>query len=200
MISLGNYPKVSLASARKERDKCLELLAKGIDPSLHRKLRKRVETGQSEDSFEIIAKEWIEKFINPKSQSHCKRVNARFNNDVFPWVGKRPVREIKLPEMLAVIQRVEQRGSVVTARRTLGSCSEVFRYAIATGRCESDPCRDLRGALKKPKEGLFAAVTTPDDLADILRMLDGYPASAHRQSGISTGGAGNNECSRAQSN
>lgn len=74
------------------------------------KLRKRVETGQSEDSVEVIAKEWLEKFINPKSQSHSKRVNARIDNDVFPWVGKRPIREIKPPEMLAVMQRVEQRG------------------------------------------------------------------------------------------
>lgn len=174
LISLGKYPKVSLSKAREERDKCLELLAKGIDPSTNRKLRKRVETGQSENSFELITKEWLEKFINPKSQSHSKRVNARFDNDVFPWMGKRPIREIKPPEMLAVIQRIEQRGSVDTARRTLGSCSEVFRYAIATGRCESDPCRDLRGALKKATEGHFAAVTEPKDLAGILRMLDGY--------------------------
>jgi integrase len=173
-ISLGQYPKESLVIARKERDKCLELLAKGIDPSLHRKLAKDAKTGQAEDAFEVIAKEWLAKFIDTKSTSHSKRVHARFENDVYPWIGKRPIGEIAPKEMLAVISRIEKRGAVDTARRTLGSCSDVFRYAISTGRCKSDPCRDLRGSLGKPKQGHFAAVTKPADLAGILRAIDGY--------------------------
>jgi len=174
VISLGKYPKVSLADARKERDKCLDLLARGIDPSLHRRLAKDAKTGQAEDAFEVIATEWLAKFIDPKSASHSKRVRPRFTNDVFPWIGKRPIGEIAPKEMLAVISRIEGRGAVDTARRTLGSCSDVFRYAISTGRCESDPCRDLRGSLKKLKPGHFAAVTEPADLAGILRAIDGY--------------------------
>jgi len=174
VISLGKYPKVSLVKAREERNKCLDLLARGIDPSLHRRLAKDARTGQAEDAFEVIAKEWLAKFIDPKSASHSKRVHARFTNDVFPWIGKRPIGEIAPKEMLAVISRIEQRGAIDTARRTLGSCSDVFRYAISTGRCQSDPCRDLRGSLKKPKQGHFAAVTDPADLAGILRAIDGY--------------------------
>jgi integrase len=174
VISLGKYPKVSLVKAREERDKCLDLLARGIDPSLYRRLAKDAKTGQAADAFEVIAKEWLAKFIDPKSKSHSKRVHARFQNDVFPWIGKRPIREIAPKEMLAVILRIEERGAVDTARRTLGSCSDVFRYAISTGRCESDPCRDLRGSLRKPKQGHFAAVTKPADLAGILRAIDGY--------------------------
>ncbi len=173
-ISLGKYPKVSLATAREERDKCSEMLAKGIDPSLQRKLSKSMQTGQSEDSFEAIARVWLEKFVDPKAESHSKRVYARFNNDVFPWLGKRPIREISAQEVLAVILKIEQRGAGDTAHRTLGSCSQVFRYAIATGRCTSDPCRDLRGALKPVLEGHFAAVTKPEDLAGVLRVIDGY--------------------------
>jgi integrase len=174
VISLGKYPKVSLVKAREERNKCLDLLARGIDPSLHRRLAKDAKTGQAEDAFEVIAKEWLAKFIDTKSTSHSKRVHARFKNDLFPWIGKRPIGEIAPKEMLAVISRIEERGAVDTARRTLGSCSDVFRYAISTGRCESDPCRDLRGSLKKPKQGHFAAVTKPADLAGILRVIDGY--------------------------
>lgn len=174
VISLGKYPKVSLVKAREERDKCLDLLARGIDPSLHRRLAKDAKAGQAEDAFEVIAKEWLAKFIDPKSASHSKRVRARFVNDVFPWIGKRRIGEIAPNEMPAVISRIEERGAVDTARRTLGSCSDVFRYAISTGRCKSDPCRDLRGSLKKPKQGHFAAVTEPADLAGILRVIDGY--------------------------
>ncbi|MGC9225335.1 MAG: tyrosine-type recombinase/integrase [Terracidiphilus sp.] len=90
VISLGKYPKVSLVKAREKRDRCLDLLARGIDPSLQRRLAKDARTGQAEDAFEVIAKEWLAKFIDPKSASHSKRVHARFTNDVFPWIGKRP--------------------------------------------------------------------------------------------------------------
>lgn len=80
VICLGKYPKVSLAKAREERDKWLDLLARGIDPSLHRRLAKDAKTGQAEDAFEVIAKEWLAKFIDTKSASHSKRVHARFEN------------------------------------------------------------------------------------------------------------------------
>lgn len=173
-ISLGKYPKVSLVEARKERDKCLEQLARGIDPSLYRKLKRRVKSGQTEDSFEAIAREWLEKFIKPMSESHSKRVYARFENDIFPWLGKRPIREISPPEMLAVILKIEDQGAGDTAHRTLGSCSQVYRYAISKGVCDSDTCRDLRGALKPVEEGHFAAVTKPQDLTGVLRAIDGY--------------------------
>ncbi len=103
VISLGKYPTVSLAQAREERDKCLELLAKGINPSLHKKLAKKRKTGESEDSFEIIAREWLKKFIDSKAEKHRKRVYARFENDVFPWIGKRPIHEITSQEVFAVI-------------------------------------------------------------------------------------------------
>ncbi len=79
VISLGEYPKVSLAKARKERDVCVERLFKGIDPSLHRRLAKDAKTRQTKDAFEVIAKEWMAKFIDTKSASHssgcvsCKR-------------------------------------------------------------------------------------------------------------------------------
>jgi hypothetical protein len=124
VISLDKYPKVSLAKAREERDKCLDLLSRGIDPSLHRRLAKDAKTGQAEDALEVIAKEWLAKFIDKRSKSHSKRVRARFDNDVFPWLGKRPIGEIAPKEMLAVIARIEERGAVDTARRTLGSCSD----------------------------------------------------------------------------
>ena len=110
VISLGKYPKVSLAKAREERDKCLELLSKGIDPSLHRKVMKNVQTGKSENSFETIARAWLREYIDPKPASR-KRVYARFENDVFPWIGKRPIREILPQEIRAVVQRIEQRGA-----------------------------------------------------------------------------------------
>jgi Phage integrase central domain len=116
------------------------LLARGIDPSLHSRLAKDARTGQAEDAFEVIAKEWLAKFIDPKSTSHSKCVHARFENDVFPWIGKRPIGEIAPKEMLAVIQRIEERGAIYTARRTLGITwtLRLSTDTIAFSRCRLD--------------------------------------------------------------
>lgn len=126
------------------------------------------------ESFEVIAREWLEKFVDPAVEGHKKRVYARFENDVFPWIGARPITEITPKEMLQVIVKIEKRGARDTAHRTLGSCSKVFRYAVATNRCQSDITRDLRGALAPAEGGHFAAVTKPEQLAGILRGIDGY--------------------------
>lgn len=177
-LSLGVYPEVSLAKAREERDECRKVLARGIDPAEQRKARKMAREGQPADSFEVVAREWLQKFIDPMSQSHSKRVHARFVNDIFPRIGARSITEITPKELLEVVLRIEKRGSKDTAHRTLGSCSQVFRYAISTGRCKSDITRDLRGALAPAEAGHFAAVTKPEKLAGILRGIDDYNTSS----------------------
>jgi integrase len=173
-ISLGVYPEVSLAAAREALDECRKLLAKDIDPGLQRKAIKSARAGRAIDSFEVIAREWLKKFIDPRAESHRKRVYARFENDVFPKIGKRPISEITRDELLEVILKIENRGAGDTAHRTLGSCSQVFRYAIRTGRCEHNICGDLQGALAPVVEHHFAAVTTPKEMLGLLRAIDGY--------------------------
>lgn len=173
-VSPGVYPEVSLAEAREERDKYRKLLKQGIDPGEHRKAMNSARRDRTADSFEVIAREWLTKFVDSAVAGHKKRVYARFENDVFPWIGARPIAEITPRELLQVILRIEKRGATDTAHRTLGSCSKVFRYAVSTNRCESDITRDLRGALSPAEGGHFAAVTKPEELAGILRGIDDY--------------------------
>ena len=120
-ISLGVYPEVSLAEARAACDECRKLVAKGIDPSANRKAVKAGRKGLANDDFETVAREWLTKFIDSKSASHRKKVNARFVNDVFPRIGRRPIKEITRQEMLDAILKIEGRGAGDTARRTLGN-------------------------------------------------------------------------------
>ena len=168
------YPEVGLAKAREEKDKCREQLAKGIDPGMARKAQKAARAGSAANSLEVVAREWLKKFIDPMSESHKKRVHARFENDIFPFLGGRPIAEITPVELLGVIKKIEDRGAGDTAHRTLGSCGQVFRYGISTGRCERDITADLRGALKPVEEQHFAAVTKPSEIGGILRAIDGY--------------------------
>jgi len=173
-LSLGVYPQVTLKKARESRELCRQSLAKGVDPSEDRKAMKSAQTSRSANSFEVVAREWLGKFIDPMSDSHRKRVYARFENDVFPRIGGRPIAEITPKELLEVVSRIEKRGAPDSAHRTLGSCSQIFRYGVRTGRCESDVSRDLRGALAPVVESHFAAATDPEQIAGILRITDGY--------------------------
>lgn len=174
LLSLGTYPDIGLKKARSRRDDARMLLEDGIDPSAHRKQMKAASIEADANSFEATAREWFVKHSPGWAENHANRILRRLERDVFPYIGSRPIADIKAPELLAVIRRIENRGALETAHRALGNCGQVFRYAVATGRAERDPSGDLRGALPPPKGTHFAAVTDPVKLAGILRTLDGY--------------------------
>ena len=108
-LSLGVYPDVSLKSAREKRDSARQQLAAGIDPGQARKAEKFAQAGA--ESFEAIAREWHAKFSPGWVASHGDRILRRFERDLFPWLGKRPIAKIKAPELLAVLRRIDSRGA-----------------------------------------------------------------------------------------
>ena len=176
-LSLGVYPDVSLKTARKRRDEARERVAEDIDPSAHRKAQKSVRADRAANSFEIVAREWFEKYSPSWAANHGPRIIRRLERDIFPYMGARPIAEIKAQDLLAVIRRIESRGVLETAHRALATCGQIFRYAVATGRAERDPSPDLRGALTPVKGEHFAAVTDPKKVGELLRALDAYEGS-----------------------
>ena len=183
-LALGVYPDVKLATARERRDEARRLLADGIDPSEHRKATKAMRAERDANSFEAVAREWYAKKAPTWAASHGDKVIRRLERDVFPWVGARPVADLTAPELLAVLRRIEGRGTVETAHRALQNAGQVFRYAIATGRAERDPSGDLRGALAPMKHEHFAAVTDAKAIGPLLRKLDGHTGTLVVQSAI----------------
>jgi len=174
LLSLGVYPDVGLKDARQRRDDARKLLADGIDPGENRKAMKAVKQDRAANSFEVITREWYAKHAPNWAEHHGDRIIRRFERDIFPWIGGRPIADVTAPELLAAMRRIENRGALETAHRALGNCGQVFRYAIATGRATRDPSGDLRGALPPVKGEHFAAVTEPIQAAELLRTLDGY--------------------------
>ena len=173
-ISLGVYPDVSLKDARDRRDAARKLLANDIDPSEQRKAKKAAKAIQGANSFEVIAREWHAKRKSSWTERHAETVIRRLELNVFPWLGTQPIADITAPQLLSVINRIEERGAIETAHRVLSICGQVFRYAIVTARAERDPSGDLKGALQPVKTQHFAAVTEPDKIAEVLRAIDGY--------------------------
>ncbi len=173
-LSLGVYPDVSLKDARERRDTARKLLADGIDPSANRQAQKAAQADLAVNSFQVVAREWFAKFSPNWALKHSDRIIRRLECDIFPWIGGRPIAEVTAPELLSAIRRIETRGAVETAHRTLSNCGQVFRYAVATQRASRDPSGDLRGALPNVKSEHFAATTDPKRFAEILRAIDGY--------------------------
>jgi integrase len=175
-ISLGVYPDVSLKDARERRDAARKLIANGVDPSQARK-EEKAEIAADAMTFEKVAREWFAKFKENWTPSHAERTMRRLEADVFPWIGARPIRDILAPELLTTIRRIEARGVIETAHRTLQNCGQVFRYAVASGHADRDISGDLRGAIPPSKEKHHASVTDPKDVAALLRTIETYQGS-----------------------
>jgi len=173
LLTLGAYPQTTLTDARKRRTEARSLLDRGIDPGAVRKAQKAAETEESE-TFEVIAREWHNKFTPTWAPSHADKILRRLELYIFPWLGNKPVRSITPPELLACLRRLEEKGTLDTAHRAKQNCGQVFRYAIATGRAERDPTPDLRGALPAIQKQHYAAITDPEEVGALLRAIDGY--------------------------
>ncbi len=173
-LSMGVYPDVGLKDARERRDEARKLLANGTDPGENRKAVKSARAERAANSFEVVAREWFARCSTNWAEIHSDRIIRRLERDVFPWIGGRPIAEVTAPELLATLRKIEARGALETAHRALGTCGQVFRYAVATGRAQRDPSGDLRGALPPFKGEHFAAITDPKRVGQLLREIEGY--------------------------
>jgi len=177
LLSFGTYPDISLKDARDRRDEARKQLAADIDPGEHRKAMKTTLAVRGENSFEIVAREWFAKYSPNWAAGHSDKIIRRLERDIFPWLGGRPIAEITAPDLLATLRRIESRGAIETAHRAQQNCSQVFRYAVATGRADRDSTADLRGALTPVKERHHASITDPKRVGELMRAIDGYRGS-----------------------
>ena len=173
-LAIGTYPAISLKAAKDARDAARRLLAQGIDPSAEKQARKLSVKTVHENSFELLAREFYQVRMKDKSESHRVRTWRCLEMYLFPRLAKRPINEITSVELLDVLRQIERTGKIETAHRAKQSASQVFRYAIVTGRCERDPAADLTGALQTPVKGHFASITEPDEFGKLLLAIDGF--------------------------
>jgi integrase len=178
LLALGAYPEVSLKEAREKRDESRRLVASGVDP-LAQKMAKRVAAA---DTFSALAAEYLEtkrKTLHPKTLSKAQWL---LDDWLGKYIGSKPVRQLTAADVLGVCRRLESKGKHESAHRARALASRVMRYGVATGRCERDPCADLRGALTPVKVKNHAAITEPTKLGELLRAIDGYegqPSTAY---------------------
>jgi integrase len=178
LLALGRWPETSLSAARRKREEARELLARGIDPGEARKAEKLRQKALAANTFEAVARAWIDKELSKKSQTHRERVVSRLERFVFPIIGKRPIAELTAKEIRdEVLRRVEGLNILETAHRVRQVVGQVIRWAILEGIAKEDPTQALRGALPKADTKHMAAPTKPKKVGEILRALDAFQGS-----------------------
>lgn len=172
-LAFGVYPITSLKTARDRRDEAKRLLDNGADPSDIKK-KQRLETQKNyENNFENIAREWHKQKLHTWQPEHADLILRRLEMNVFPRIGKRPIRDVTPPELLAAVKVLEEQGKRDLAHRQMQHCSQIFRYAVATGRTDHDITQYLKGALQ-PAVSKNYAYLGESELPGFLRELDQY--------------------------
>lgn len=174
MLALGEYPLVSLVEARRLRDNARAALTAGVSPVTAARARRVAQAERAGNTFAVVAAEYLAQRAKSKSAGTVYRDRSLIERDLSPVIGSGPIADVTAKALLSALRKIEARGAVETAHRARTLAGAVFRYAIATARAERNPAADLAGALASPQSGHFASVTDPNDVAPMLRAMQGY--------------------------
>lgn len=176
-LAIGIYPQVGLAEARRRRDAARELVAAGKDPGREKQREKVRSRIQAETTFDAIAAEFCQKRSRDGQKAWAVSTATRSEyllSLLKGSIGKLPITEIEPADVLIAVRKIERKGQLESARRTLQLAGAEFRYAVATARLSSDPTRDLRGALTAPTVTHYGAIIDPARVGELLRAIEGY--------------------------
>lgn len=174
LLAIGPYPTVGLREARDKREEAKKQLLANIDPSSAKREAKASAAEAALNSFEVVAREWLERYSGSWTPAYKRYMVCRLEKNIFPHIGKRPIGNITVRELLGVLRRVEERGALTTVHHSLRECGRIFRYAIITGRAERDVAADLRGAFSPMPRGHLASITDPVAVGELLRKIYAY--------------------------
>lgn len=183
-LAIGSYPAVTLKQARADRDEARKLLASGVDPAKRRQIDRLQAKLHTANTFEVVARELHATKARGWSTQYSERWIERMEKDLFPWLGSVPLPDITAPMLLNVLRRIEKRGARETAHTLRQTAGQVFRYGIATGRCERNPAPDLHGALQPLNTKHMSAILEPVRAAELMRAMHDYPGQPVTRAGL----------------
>lgn len=173
VFAIGAYPEVSLSEARAERDAARELVRAGRHPSHVRQTEKAKQLAENRNTFKVVAEEWIEDRLAQRSATYRDQCRRAFANDVYPAIGRMPMREITAAQVLAILNRMDGRGATTLALQVRQWISAVFRFGVATLRADADPAAALKGAIQRKPINHSQAMTR-EQLGEYLAAVDRY--------------------------
>jgi integrase len=178
-LALGVYPTISLKAARYKREKAKEQLAAGDDPSIEKRKTLAAKVEASQNTFEVVARAWLKKSQADRAANTQGKVTTWLEKDVFPYLGKMPISDIRPRDVLGALRHMEARGALESVQRVKQICGQVFRFAVAEGSIDRDVTQDLKGALKKHKAANYPAITNPKQAGELMRSIHGYSGTPY---------------------
>lgn len=172
-LAFGVFPEKGLNDARAARDEARKILARGEDPLDSKKQEKLAKQLNYANNFEAIAREWHQQKAHTWQPEHAETILKRLETNIFPKIGKRPIKDITAPELLAAVKTLEAAGKRDLAHRQMQHCGQILRYAIATGRADYDITQALKGALQTPVSKNYAYLKE-SELPAFLQELNQY--------------------------
>lgn len=173
LFTIGDYPGVSLADARKAREWAREQVKLGLNPTIVKQAEKARRIGEAAETFESVALEWIEHNREHWSKRYCDQADGYLKADVFPHIGALPIRSVEAAHLLPILKRVEKRGAASIAKLIRQWSGQIFRYAVASGVASGDPSTALKGALKR-RQVRHNPPLSKDNIPVLLKKLDSY--------------------------
>ncbi len=174
-MALGSYPDVPLTAARKARGVAKLQKSKGLDPVQARMVEKLKISRVGGDTFKAVALEWYGKRTSQWSESHAERSLRQLERDLFPWIGERLMNEIHAMELLAALQKIEERGAIETADRVLMLARQIWDYWLPTANVQQRNITEgLKGRLTPYRGKVFPAIVDPVRMGGLMRAIKGY--------------------------
>jgi len=182
-LALGVYPDVSLKLARQRRSEARALIADDVDPNEVKKQQKATEQEKS-DTFKLVAEEWLKLKKGELSEGTLRVARRRLETWAFPKLGHLPIADIKPAKVMETLREIENQGKHETAHRIRQRIGEIYRYAVAEGRAETDPTSALQGLLKTVPTKNRAAITTQTELGSLLKAIEAYGGHASTRAAL----------------
>lgn len=180
LLTIGKYPTISLLQARIRQADAKKNIENEIDPAQLKQDEKKAKRFKQTQTFELVAKEWHQRNYDTWSISHAKDILRRLQNNVFPYIGNKPISTITVQDVLFCIRKMEDRQALHLAKRILQNIGQFMRYGVITGRIERDFTTDLKGAVKKYKKTHYASLEI-DKLPDLIEAMNRNDARLYRQ-------------------
>ena len=173
-ISFGLYPDISLSEAREKREATRKMVAGGTDPSYQRKVNKLQKTEDRENTFKVVAEEWLSSHKNNWTENYQKSVNHKLQNCLYPYIGGEPIRQISSHDLLEALRRTESKGFHATTKRSLQLAGRIFKFAVRMKLTEYDITSGMREDLVTSPTEHRSAITEPADVGKLLLAIDAY--------------------------
>ncbi|MPZ42855.1 MAG: DUF4102 domain-containing protein [Betaproteobacteria bacterium] len=186
-ISLGTYPEISLKDARELRDQARALVAKGIDPRVHRRQERKAALVVGENTFEAVFERWRGfKALSLRTgrQSTLSQIDRIFKKDVLPWLGQRSVFEIARTDLVEVLRKIERRHAYTTAEKCRTWFNQMFRYALVEFGLDTNPAADLDIVAMPQPPVRHNPFLRMNDLPAFLKKLGCYDGDVNTQLGL----------------